>query len=419
MDITENEHAHSRAARRIIDEVGRSCTWREGSGGWGARRTAEEHAIAEAIEAIAERDGGMVSLEEAFAAGKGGDESEKGGTREVEIGQERIHDAEGLAGIEEDAGFSAAGKDQGASQGGGFCGGILEGANHGGADGEDGAAGTAGGDDRGGGGGRAHVGFARAGVVFEARNADGLESAEADIEGERVDFDAGEAQAGEDFGGEMEAGGGSGDSRAAGGVNGLVTLTVGELVFAADIGRERNVSQAFDGGAGVARGGIEAEAAQAVHSAGQNSGDEFAIGEADALAGADFAAGTNQSFPDGWLEFAEEKDFDGRRKQLRGGAGRRGGGQAASEEAGGKDACIIEDHELIAAKERGKIAEAAIVEFAGGQIEEQEARGIARIQGTLGDGMGREVVIEIGKVHDGRRGVPSSGSERAHGAPPC
>src|SRR5580698_6766812 len=95
---------------------------------------ADKHAVAVTVEAVTGGDGVIVGAEDIFAAGQRGDESEQAGLGQVEICEELIHYADGLAGVEEDCGFGAAGARQGVR---GFVRGVFEGADDGGAYGED------------------------------------------------------------------------------------------------------------------------------------------------------------------------------------------------------------------------------------------------------------------------------------------
>ena len=64
--------------------------------GWGPRHGTvagldDEHAVAEAVEAVALADGLGVGVEDALAPGEGGDHHEERRLREVEVREHRVH----------------------------------------------------------------------------------------------------------------------------------------------------------------------------------------------------------------------------------------------------------------------------------------------------------------------------------------
>ena len=137
--------------------------------------------------------------------------------------------------------------------------------------------------------------------VFEVFCANGLEGAEADVEGDGFDLDAVLFELGEDFGGEVEAGGGGGGGAGLLGEDGLVAVAVFGAVVAVDVGGERHVAYFVEDGVEVGRGG-EAEGAFAEVSGGEDFGFEEWCGfvggvEEEAFAGLDFAAGADEGAP--------------------------------------------------------------------------------------------------------------------------
>ena len=83
-------------------------------------------------------------------------------------------------------------------------------------------------------------------VIFDALDADGLESSQADVEGDLDGLDAALADAVENFWGEMQAGGGGGYRSALLGIDGLVAFAIAGRIGARDIRRERDVADAIE-----------------------------------------------------------------------------------------------------------------------------------------------------------------------------
>src|ERR1700691_147258 len=129
---------------RIIDEEWIGCTKsRVGKIGapvsdWIGGSSADEHAIAVAVEAVFSCYGVAIGAQDVFLAGEGGDEGEEAGLREMEIGEELIYYAQRLARVEENrsCGFSG-GYGVAAGALGGFFGGVFQGADYCRTDGED------------------------------------------------------------------------------------------------------------------------------------------------------------------------------------------------------------------------------------------------------------------------------------------
>src|SRR5271168_2507601 len=119
-----------RGRMRIIDEEWIGCTKSRGVSGVrregraslgvaadGLRRSlhsngaasADEHAIAVAVEAVLGGDGVLIGAQDIFLPCERGDQGEQAGLREMEIGEELIGDAERLAGEEENRGLGFSG----------------------------------------------------------------------------------------------------------------------------------------------------------------------------------------------------------------------------------------------------------------------------------------------------------------------
>jgi len=82
-------------------------------------------------------------------------------------------------------------------------------------------------------------------MIFDVLYADGLKSSQADVQGDLGNFDSALANALENFGSEVQAGGGRGYRPSRSCVNRLVAVAVMGLVFAVNVGRQGNVSQAL------------------------------------------------------------------------------------------------------------------------------------------------------------------------------
>jgi hypothetical protein len=64
-----------------------------------------------------------------------------------------------------------------------------------------------------------------------------------------------------------------------------------------------------------------------------------------------------------------------------------------------KDPRVVDDQELVAAQQIGEVAERTVLEVAGAAFQEQQARGAAVREGTLGNALRRKRVVEFFKTH--------------------
>src|SRR5580704_4257794 len=100
---------------RIIDEEWTRCTksrvgnFRKPVNDWIGGSSADEHAIAVAVEAVFGCYCVTIGTEDIFLAGEGGYKRKEAGLREMEIGEELIYYAERLARVEENRGFGFSG----------------------------------------------------------------------------------------------------------------------------------------------------------------------------------------------------------------------------------------------------------------------------------------------------------------------
>ena len=199
----------------------------------------------------------------------------------MEVREEGIDDPEGVTGTDEEVGFAV-------RDGAGAAEGVLEGADDGGAGGDDAPAlGTSAGDGVGGGGREAEAlggEDVRGGVL----GADGTEGSGADLQREEGTLDTGRVQPREEVGGEVEAGGGGSGAARIAGVDGLVA--VGVAVVVVDVGRE---GDGADGGGidGAVKGDGDAFIVAVAHGGGEGA---VAGVEAELAAGGGGAAGTDQ-----------------------------------------------------------------------------------------------------------------------------
>src|SRR3974390_3408102 len=144
----------------------------------------------------------LIRGERWFAAGEGGDQHDERGLGQVEVGEQGADDAEVESGIDEDVGRAGLGGDAAVGR---LTGGVFEGADSGCADSDDAAAGVAGELDFLPRYGRNRIPLAVDFVLLDDLDADGLEGAESDVQGDFGGVDAAGADAVENLGREMKA----------------------------------------------------------------------------------------------------------------------------------------------------------------------------------------------------------------------
>jgi len=240
-------------------------------------------------------------------------------------------------------------------------------------------------------------------VILDAIDADRLESSQADVQRDVGGLDAALTDSVENLRGEMEAGRGRGYGSALLRIDGLIALAIARGIWARDIGRERDVADAIEGGEEiiVILERLEAEVALAELGARQDLGLQVVglqviglqfilLAEEKAFADSDFAPGAHQALPIVGLggELASEKDFDAPVSTF-----------AAAIKPGGKNAGIVEDDEIAGLQEVGEFAEQAMGIAAAGSLQVQHAGAVARGEGLLGDEFGGKVEVEIGNPH--------------------
>jgi hypothetical protein len=161
----------------------------------------------------------------------------------MEVGEHGPDYAEIEARIDKNVSFTGAGNDSAMRR---VASDEFEGADGGGADRDDAAAGLERAVDLDGGGFGEEVELFVEAVILDTLRADGLEGAEPDVERDLDGFDAASLELAEDFGCEVESGGGGSDGTALAGVDGLVTVAVGGTIVAGDVGGEWDMTERFE-----------------------------------------------------------------------------------------------------------------------------------------------------------------------------
>jgi hypothetical protein len=202
--------------------------------------------------------------------------------------------------------------------------------------------------------------------------------------------------------GEVKSGGGSSDGAELLGVYGLIAVAIGGGIRAGNVRRKRDVADAIEGGEKI-RDRSEADVALAEFRAGQDFSLEFVLlAEVQAFTDADLAAGTDQAFPVIWVgrDLSRQQNFNAAVQEV---AGRRitrtdrlsAGALAASIEAGGKNASVIEDHQVTGPQEAREVAKLAIMPFAGTALHVQHPGRVAGSERFLGDQFVGKVEVEL------------------------
>lgn len=270
--------------------------------------------------------------------------------------------------------------------------GVFESADRGGAYGYEAARLAAGLTDLRGGVVRNRIGLGVQGVRFDFVDADGLEGAEPNVEGDFCSLYAAITELGQNLRSEVEAGGGGGDGSAFARIDGLVAVVIGRRIEARNVRRQRDMPDFIDASEEVVHFS-EADVALAKFAAVDYLGLEFVVlAEEKMLADSNFAAGADEAFPIVWiaLQLSCEQDFDTTAEEVARGRilraqrlGLKTG--AASKKASGKYTGVVEYQQITPLEEIGQIAKVAVGESAGcgGHIEEARAGTIG--QRVLGD----------------------------------
>jgi len=249
-------------------------------------------------------------------------------------------------------------------------------------------------------------------VILDLVGLDGLEGAEADMEGYVEELRSGGGEAGVDLRGEVEAGGGCGDGdgfravgvdgavafageRGEGGAGGGIAGDVGgQWDFADDVGHldDRGVA-----------GGDEGDAVAAFLVLLEDGGGEVAV-VAEGRARRQLAAGAEETPPIvGTPGRLVKETLDA------------APGGTLGEEAGGDDVGVVAEEGEAAADEIGKVGEDVVRDSVAGAVDDEQTRLIAASGGRLGDQLGGQFVIEERGFHRrcgwdcGRRRASRSG----------
>ena len=190
-----------------------------------------------------------------------------------------------------------------------------------------------------------------------------------------------------------KAGGGSGDRSALLRVDGLVAIAVARRIFARDVGRQRDVADAFRARRRKSSTGAK-RMRRSPNSPRARLRPEFVVSpglltEEEMFARRRSCGRDEPDIPIRWgrsCKLAGEQDLDASAEEVaRGGIVRADGlgseALAAAVEARGKDAGVVEDDEIAGAQQVGEIAEAAVFEGSGGGGRCEHARG-----GAVGEG---------------------------------
>src|ERR1700723_3404609 len=100
MQLPQRQDKNYRRRAMPLHEIARGKLTKPVSDQMGGR-LADEHAIAVAVEAVFGCDGVAIGAEDIFLSGERGYQREQAGLREMEIGEELVHYAGGLAGGDE------------------------------------------------------------------------------------------------------------------------------------------------------------------------------------------------------------------------------------------------------------------------------------------------------------------------------
>jgi hypothetical protein len=287
--------------------------------------------------------------------------------------------------------------------------GVFEGSNRRGADGDDATRSTQSLVDGGGSVGGDGIRLGMDLVIFDALDADGLKSSQADMQGYIDSLHLALADAVEDFPCEMKASGGGCYRSTLLRIDGLIPLPIMGRIRSRDIRREWDVADAVESSEEIDHG-LKTDAAQAEFRAGQDLGLQFIpLAEKQAFADADLAAGPNQAFPIVGLggELAGQENLDAAAEEI---ACRRivraervsAGALAAAIEPGWKDAGVVENEQVAALQELREMAEQAVGTAAGGSLQVEHAGTIASGKGFLGNEVVGKMEVEVGNQHAAR-----------------
>jgi hypothetical protein len=253
-------------------------------------------------------------------------------------------------------------------------------------------------------------------VIFDSIHANGLESPQADVQGDLGGFDATLADAVEDCRSEVKAGSGSCDRPVLLGIDSLVALEIARRIGARDIGRKRDVADAVENRKEIVVAvifsgeGLETDAAFAEFGAGKNFGLQFVVlAEEKVFANTDLASGADQALPIVGLsgKLARQQNLDAalqevaRRRIMR--ADRLSlCAFAAAVKPRRKDASVVKNNEIAGAQQIRKITELAITVASAISLKVQHSGAISRCERFLGDEFFGKMKVEVRDQHRAR-----------------
>jgi len=241
---------------------------------------------------------GQHPLPAGFTSCERADQHEECGFWEVEIGEKAADNLEFVAWAEEDAGLAGMGCHRLAV---GYLGAVFERSSRRSADCDDAISRLQRGVDSFGGRWRKGVVFGMKTYIFQPFCADGLESSQANVEGNGLDLHGVLFEFIEDFGRKVKAGSRGGGGTRFVGKDRLVAVTVFWAVVAVDVGRERHVPDFVEDSLEIGSWG-KSQCAFAELSGREDFGLQDGVGfvggvEEQVFAGLNFAAGPDEGTP--------------------------------------------------------------------------------------------------------------------------
>lgn len=243
-------------------------------------------------------------------------------------------------------------------------------------------------------------------MFFDALGTNRLKSSKTDMKRDLDRLDAATMEAGKNFWSEVKACSGRGDGSALVGIDGLIPLTIRGAIFSRDVGRQGNMSNAFDDGEEILHW-RESDMTFAEGSTGDHLGFQFVIrAEEEMLSDTDLAAWTDKTLPfvrlDG--DLSREEDLDASAEEFSGGRVLRAErlrveSLTASVKTGGKHPGVVEDQNVGRTEEVGKFAKSQILESTVSDGKTQKPGCGTVGKGHLRDQVRGKFVVKIGDEH--------------------
>lgn len=196
-----------------------------------------------------------------------------------------------------------------------------------------------------------------------------LKSSQSNMQRDLGSFDPALLNARKNFWSEMQSGSRSGHGSTLARIDRLISLAIARRIRARNVGRERNMADAFDSREEI-RNGLETNSAFAKAAARQDFSMQLVMrSKEQALAYSDFSSGPDQTFPFIWTvrHLPREQHFDSSLQKItRGGVSRANWlgfhASPAAIQSCRKNACVVEDQQIGRVKQIGEIAEKAILQ---------------------------------------------------------